>query len=140
LYGAVQGIEVSEDARQAAEVPEALIAALEDDLNSPKAMAEFFGLARALNKATDDETKVQLSAQMYASGELMGLLGSDPDSWFEGHVEGDLSPDDIEALIQKRVAAKAARDFASADAIRKQLSDAGISIQDGREGTTWRRS
>jgi cysteinyl-tRNA synthetase len=55
-------------------------------------------------------------------------------------VEGDLSPDDIEALIQKRIAAKAARDFASADAIRKQLSDAGISIQDGREGTTWRRS
>jgi len=140
LYGAVQGIEVSEDARQAAEVPVALIGALEDDLNSPKAMAEFFGLARALNKATDDETKVQLAAQMYASGELMGLLGSDPDSWFEGHVEGELSPDDIESLIQKRVAAKAARDFASADAIRKQLSDAGISIQDGREGTTWRRS
>ena len=140
LYGAVRGIEVSEDARAAADVPEALIGALEDDLNSPKAMAEFFGLARSLNKATDDETKVQLAAQMYASGELMGLLSSDPESWFEGHVEGDLSSDDIETLIQKRVAAKAARDFASADAIRKQLSDAGISIQDGREGTTLRLS
>ena len=139
LYGALQGIDVPPDARAAADVPEALITALEDDLNSPKAMAELFGLARALNKATDDETKVSLAAQMYASGELMGLLSADPGAWFEGHVEGDLSSDDIEALIQKRNAAKADRDFISADAIRDQLSDAGISIQDGREGTTWRR-
>jgi len=140
LYGAVRGIDVPADARAAADVPVELIAALEDDLNSPKAMAEFFGLAKALNKATDDASKVQLAAQMYACGELMGLLSSDPETWFEGHVESDLSSDDIEAMIQKRIAAKSARDFASADAIRDQLSDAGISIQDGREGTTWRRS
>jgi len=140
LYGAVQGIDVPEDVRLAADVPEGLITALEDDLNSPKAMAEFFGMARALNKATDDETKVSLAAQMYACGELMGLLRSDPDVWFEGHVEGDLSSDEIEALILKRNDAKAVRDFEAADAIRDQLSDAGISIQDGRDGTTWRSS
>jgi cysteinyl-tRNA synthetase len=140
LYGAVQGIEVSVAARAAAEVPPALIAALEDDLNSPKAMAAFFSLAKDLNKATDDETKASLAAQMYASGELMGLLGNDPDEWFAGHVEGDLSSDDIEALIAKRNAAKAARDFAAADAIRDQLNDAGVTIQDSRDGTSWRRS
>jgi len=140
LYGAVQGIEVSDEARAAAEVPADLIAALEDDLNSPKAMAAFFSLAKNLNKATDDEERASLAAQMYASGKLMGLLGSDPDEWFAGHVEGDMSSDDIEALIAKRNVAKAARDFETADAIRDQLSEASVTIQDGRDGTSWRRS
>ena len=140
LYGAVRGIPVSEAERRAAEVPPGLIAALEDDLNTPKAMAEFFGLARALNKAPNDDVKAELAAQMYASGELLGLLGSDPEEWFAGHTEGDMDPAEIEALIEKRNAAKASRDFAAADAIRDQLSAAGITIQDGRDGTTWRRS
>ena len=140
LYGAVQGVKVSDAARAAAEVPEELVAALEDDLNSPKAMAEFFSLAKELNKATDDEARTSLAAKMYACGELMGLLGNDPDEWFAGHVEGDIPADEIEALIEKRNAAKAARDFETADAIRGQLSDAGISIQDSRDGTSWRRS
>jgi len=140
LYGAVQGIDVPADARAAADVPEALIAALEDDLNSPKAMSVFFGLAKDLNKATDAISKVQLAAQMYACGELMGLLGSDPDAWFAGHVEGELSPEEIEGLIEKRNAAKVAGDYAAADAIRDELAGHNISIQDGREGTTWRRS
>jgi cysteinyl-tRNA synthetase len=69
----------------------------------------------------------------------MGLLGNDPEQWFAGHVEGDLPADEIEALIEQRAAAKAKRDFQLADAIRDKLSDAGVSIQDGREGTTWRR-
>ena len=140
LYGAVQGIGVSDEARAAAEVPPAMIAALEDDLNSPKAMAAFFSLAKDLNKATDEEERVALAAQMYASGDLIGLLGSDPDEWFAGHVEGDLSSDDIDSLIEKRNTAKAARDFETADAIRDQLSEACVTIQDGRDGTSWRRS
>jgi cysteinyl-tRNA synthetase len=140
LYGAVQGIDVSAEARAAAVVPDSLMAALEDDLNSPKAMAEFFGLARNLNKASDEKSKLELAAQMYACGDLMGLLCSDPDAWFEGHGEGGLAADEIEALIKKRNAAKVARDFETADAIRNQLSESGVTIQDGREGTTWRRS
>lgn len=140
LYGAVQGIEVSKEARAAAELPPDLIAALEDDLNSPRAMAAFFGLAKNLNKATDEQTRVELAAQMHTCGELMGLLGNDPDAWFAGHVEGELSSDEIEVLIEKRIAAKKARDFEAADAIRDQLSDAGITIQDGRDGTSWRQS
>jgi cysteinyl-tRNA synthetase len=140
LYGAVQGIEVSDEARAAADVPTDLIAALEDDLNSPKAMAAFFALAKELNKATDDDKRASLAAQMYASGELMGLLGNNPDEWFAGHTKGGLAADEIEALIEKRNAAKAARDFEAADAIRDQLSDAGVTIQDGRDGTSWRRS
>ena len=140
LYGAVQGIVVSDEARAAAEIPAALIAALEDDLNSPKAMAEFFGLAKRLNKATDEKSRVELAAQMYACGDLMGVLGNDPEAWFAGHVEGELSSDEIESLIEKRNSAKKARDFETADSIRDQLMDAGVTIQDGRDGTTWRQS
>ena len=103
-------------------------------------MAAFFGLAKKLHKATQDAEKEELAAQMYASGELMGLLGNDPDEWFAGHVEGDLSSDEIEVLVEKRVEAKKAKDFAAADSIRDQLLDAGVTIQDGRDGTSWRRS
>jgi len=140
LYGAVQGIDVPPEARTAAEVPSELIEALEDDLNSPRAMAAFFALAKKLNKETDENRRIGLAAEMYACGDLMGFLGSDPDTWFAGHVQGDLAAEEIEALIERRNAAKAGRDFETADAIRDQLLEAGISIQDGRDGTTWRRS
>ncbi len=140
LYGAVRGIEVSDAARAAAEVPEALVAALEDDLNTPKAMAEFFALARLLNKSDDAAEREALAAKMYAAGELMGLLGNDPEDWFAGHVEGDLPAAEVEALIEKRNQARKDRDFQAADAIRDQLAEAGIAIEDGPDGTTWRRS
>ena len=140
LYGAVRGIEVSAEARAAADVPQALVDALEDDLNTPKALAEFFALARSLNKANDPDEINKLAAQMYAAGDLLGLLTSDPESWFAADVEGELSADEIEKLISERNAAKAERDFERADAIRDQLGDAGVTIQDGREGTTWRRT
>jgi cysteinyl-tRNA synthetase len=139
LYGAVRGIEVSAEARAAAEVPEALVAALEDDLNTPKALAEYFALARALNKSNDPAEMEALAAQMYAAGELMGLLASDPEEWFAGGGDGDMSGDDIEALIAQRNEARAAKDFQKADAIRDQLADAGVIIEDGPGGTTWRR-
>ena len=140
LYGAVRGINVSAAARAGAEPPEALVAALEDDLNSPKAMAVFFALTRELNKASDATERQRLATSMYAAGDLMGLLQSDPENWFAGHSEGALSADDIEALIEKRKQAKAERDFDTADSIRDQLADSGVSIADGRDGTTWRRS
>ena len=140
LYGAVRGIEVSDEARAAAEVPEGVVTALEDDINTPKALAEFFAVARALNKTNDPAEMESLAAQMYAAGELMGLLRSDPEKWFAGDVEGDMPADEIEALIAKRNEARAAKDFKTADAIRDQLTEAGIAIEDGPDGTTWRRS
>jgi cysteinyl-tRNA synthetase len=140
LYGAVRGIDVSDAARAAAAVPEAVVAALEDDLNTPKAMAEFFALARQLNKSDDATEREALAAQMYAAGELMGLLGNDPEDWFAGHVEGDLPAAEVEALIETRNQARKDRDFQTADAIRDQLAKAGVAIEDGPDGTTWRRS
>jgi len=139
LYGAIRGIDVPAAMRTAAEPPDTLIAALEDDINTPKAMAEFSALAKSVNKASDADEKQSLTAMMLASGDLMGLLQSDPEEWFAGDVEGELSADDIGALIEKRNAARAAKDFASADAVRDQLAAAGIKIEDGAGGTSWRR-
>jgi cysteinyl-tRNA synthetase len=140
LYGAVRGIDVAAEIRAQAEPPEALVEALEDDLNTPKAMAEFFALAKALNKASGAEEKQQLAAQMYAAGDLMGLMQSDPEEWFAGQGDDGLAADDIEAMLEKRRMARADKDFATADGIRDELANAGIQIEDGPEGTTWRRS
>ncbi len=140
LYGAIRGVTVSDAALRAAEPPAGLLAALEDDLNTPKAMAEFFSLARSLNKTTDAATREQLAAAMLASGQLMGLLQQDPEDWFAGDVEGELGSEEIEALIEKRRAAKADKDFTTADAIRDQLLAAGVRIEDGPDGTSWRRA
>ena len=139
LYGAVRGIDVSAEARAAAEPSVALLEALEDDLNTPKAMAELFAMAKTLNKTSDDAEKQRLAAVLYASGDLMGLLQSEPESWFAGDVEGKLSADEIDTLIDKRNQARAAKDFAAADAYRDELTDAGIKIEDGADGSSWRR-
>ncbi len=139
LYGAVRGIEITDEMRAAAEPPAALIAALEDDINTPKALAELFGLARELNKAGDPTQQQRLAAAMYASGDLMGILQIDPEEWFAGNVEGKLSAAAIEKLIEDRKTARAARDFAAADGIRDQLVEAGIQIEDGAGGTAWKR-
>ena len=140
LYGAVRGIDIPVNVRAAAEPPAALVAALEDDLNTPKALAEFFGLARELNKATETDRQQRLAAMMYAAGDLMGVLNDDPERWFAGHVEGELSAEEIEALLAKREAARSERDFKLADAIRDQLAEVGVQIEDRAGATSWRRS
>ena len=140
LYGAVRGIDVSETARAEAVPPERLVAALEDDINTPEAMAEFFAVARSLNKATDPVERERLAATMFAAGDLIGLLQNDPEAWFAGSAEeGEISAGDIEALIVERKAFRQARDYAGADSVRDRLAAAGIQIEDGPEGTIWRR-
>ena len=140
LYGAVRGIDVPEASRSAAEPLQAVVEALEDDLNTPKAMAEFFGLAKELNKATDPGEQQRLAATMFATGDLLGLLRQDPEEWFAGAADSELSAEAIDELIGKRNAARVAKDFATADALRDQLAAAGIQIEDGPGGTTWRRA
>ena len=139
LYGALRGIEVPADVLAASQPPAGVIAALEDDLNTPKAMAELFAVARELNKTEDAATRQALAATLLAAGNLLGLLQADPEEWFAGSAEGELDAAEIEALIEKRAAAKVDKDFATADAIRNQLAEAGVTIQDGPDGTSWRR-
>ena len=140
FYGAVRGLNISADERAAAEPPGSFVEALEDDINTPKALAEMFSVARALNKATDDAERRSLGASLLAAGDLIGLIQEDPEAWFAGDSDGELSAADIEALLKDREDARANRDFAAADAIRDKLAAAGIQIEDGADGTRWRRS
>jgi len=140
LYGAVRGVEITDAERSKSDPSAAVVAALEDDLNTPKALAEMFNLARVLNKTTDEDERREFAAELLASGDLVGLLQEDIEAWFSGADDGALSAEGIEKLLQQREAARAERDFAAADAIRDKLAAAGITIEDGAAGTRWRRS
>lgn len=140
LYGAVRGIDVDAQLRQDAGPPEAVIAALEDDLNTPKALAEMFALAKKLNKTKDETERKSLAAGLLAAGELMGLMQGEAEDWFASSADGELSGEDIDGLLQEREDARMNKDFALADGIRDRLAAAGITIEDGADGTRWRRS
>lgn len=140
LYGSIRGIALSDAQRRAANPPAAVIEALEDDLNSPRAMAELFSHAKTLNKSTDEGERKKLAAEILAAGDLLGILQSDAESWFAGSADGELAADEIEVLLKQRDEARANRDFAAADSIRDKLADAGITIEDGPDGTRWRRT
>jgi cysteinyl-tRNA synthetase len=103
-----------------------------DDLNTPLALSAMHALADAA--MTGDATA---AANLRASGHLMGLLTQAPDAWFRGGTE---DTDAIEAAIQERLDARKARDFARADAIRADLAERGIVLEDRPGGTTWRRA
>ncbi len=112
-------------------VPQAVMQALCDDLNSPLAFSAMHALGDAAFAGSE-----QAAADLLAAGELLGLLQQAPADWFRG---GDDAAE-IDALVQARIDARKARDFAQADAIRKELDARGIVLEDGPAGTIWRRS
>jgi len=142
LYGALRHAAMAAAAADPGDVapPAALVAALEDDLNTPRAIGVLHALAGALNKETDPAEKARRAAELTAGGALLGLLQADPETWFQGAGEGALADDEIEALIAKRDRARADKDFAEADRIRDDLADRGVLLEDGPDGTTWRRA
>jgi cysteinyl-tRNA synthetase len=117
---------------------EAFLDALQDDLNTPVAVAEFNRVARDLAKADNREDAQRAAAELMANAELIGLLQSPPDAWF-GADEGDPESAAIEALIEERNQARANRDFAAADTIRDRLTEMGIVLEDADGITRWRR-
>jgi cysteinyl-tRNA synthetase len=139
LYGALRGIEIDPSERAAAAPPEAVIGALEDDLNTPRALAEVFNVVRELNRSDDAKTRHRLALEVAAAGDLLGLLQESPDAWFAGHDDAALPASEIEKLLGERESARTRRDFSAADAIRDRLNEAGVSIEDGPGGTRWRR-
>ena len=115
----------------------AVLDALRDDLNTPVALAEMNRLARQVGKADNDEDADGLAAALLGTGRLLGLAQEDPDRWFEG--PGDADDAEIEGLIRRRNEARENRDFATADELRDRLEAMGIALEDGAEGTRWRR-
>lgn len=138
LYGALEKLQDIEACADT-EAPTAFVEALEDDLNTPKAIAELFGLAKAANVATDVAEQAKLKAQLLAAGQLIGLLTSTPADWFAlAKDSASLDADKIEALITARAEAKANKDYAEADRIRGEIEAMGVVLNDSREGTTWK--
>lgn len=114
--------------------------AMNDDFNTRVALAVMYDIVRAINSASDLAAIHALVAELKAMANILGILQADAVAFLQGDsTQQGLSADDIEALIAQRIAAKANKDYAGADAIRQQLEEQGIVLEDSRDGTTWRR-
>jgi cysteinyl-tRNA synthetase len=139
LYGTLRQVESVDVEMDVALADEPFYQALNDDLNTPVAIAEIHALARQLNKA-DDADKPALKARMLAAGNLLGILAQDPVEWLQQASDSEaISAEAIEAAIEERQAAKLAKDYARADEIRETLLSQGVVLEDAREGTSWKR-
>jgi cysteinyl-tRNA synthetase len=154
LYGvlqdasaAIKGIEYDSDIWANAQVApklELVHAALEDDLNTPRAMSELFGLAdqlRAILTGAVERGELHLVGiyrdALVAAGGFMGFLQADPNAWFKGAAGDDLAAK-VEALLAERVEARKAKDWPTADRIRDELNALNVVVMDGPDGATWR--
>ncbi|HRZ53197.1 MAG TPA: cysteine--tRNA ligase [Candidatus Contendobacter sp.] len=145
LYTALRGLP-----RGAAPIEESwrerFAQAMDDDFNTPEALAVLFDLAREINRLrTEDEAAAaRLGASLRQLGELLGLLQTDPETFLRGSGEGGegasaLTAEQIEALIAERATARKAKQWAEADRIRNLLQEGGVVLEDTPKGTTWRR-
>jgi cysteinyl-tRNA synthetase len=150
LYLALRDVEPA-PAFEAGEATREFTSAMDDDFNTPGAIAALQTAARALNvaKSAGDRQRARaLAAEMRALGGHLGILGHEPAAWLSARSElggsggaGDPGPADadIEKLVQARIEARRARNFAESDRIRDELAAAGVVLEDGPGGTTWRR-
>ena len=114
--------------------------AMNDDFNTPNALSVLFEMAREINKLkTENKTKADsLAAQMRSLAKVLGLLERDPEQFLQLGADTD-EVAKIEALIAQRNEARATKNWAVADAARNELSAMGIVLEDGANGTSWRR-
>ncbi|WP_415884904.1 cysteine--tRNA ligase [Neptuniibacter sp. QD37_6] len=141
FYQALRGVEISDEA-PVNDFDARFVEAMNDDFNTPKAISVLFELVNELNKATRENSPEagKLAGQLVRLGSILGLLQQDADAFLKGEdKEGELSSDEIEALIGQRAEAKKAKNFAESDRIRDELAEQGIILKDSREGTTWFR-
>jgi cysteinyl-tRNA synthetase len=139
LYTALRGIEaVDEDIDWSDPLALRFKTVMDDDFNTPEAMAVLFDIANEVNKSHSIESANQLKS---LAG-VLGLLQRDPEAFLQGgQIAGDgYSPDQIEQLIAQRLEARRSKNFTEADRIRKELLDGGIVLEDGPQGTIWRRT
>ena len=144
MYTALRGLSEGTGARASAATAK-FHAAMDDDFNTPEAIAAMQGLARELNTARAsgaDAARAQaLANELRALGGVLGVLQVAPESWFRAGAAGGLSDGDIEARIAERLAARRAKNWAESDRIRQELAEAGVILEDKPGGSTvWRRA
>ncbi len=139
LYGALRQLSDADVKADPALIPEGFKAAMLDDLNTPKALAELFALAKRANTSQDSNERAQIKAAMLACGEWLGILHSDPEQWFQGDTQSsDIDEATIESLIEQRNLAKSNKDWPTADRIRDEITAMGVVLEDSATGTKWK--
>ncbi|OVZ81987.1 cysteine--tRNA ligase [Yersinia kristensenii] len=142
LYTALRGTDANATPAGGAEFEARFRAAMDDDFNTPEAYSVLFDLAREVNrlKAEDMTAANALAAELRKLAHVLGLLEQDPELFLQSGAQAD---DDevakIEALIKQRNDARSSKDWALADSARDQLNELGIVLEDGPQGTIWRR-
>jgi cysteinyl-tRNA synthetase len=145
LYTALRGVKPAESVAEG-EIEQRFRDAMDDDFNTPEAFAVLQSIARDLNTAKSaghDAESRTLAARLVRLGGVLGLLQQDAEAWFKQAVgtgsSAALSDAQIEELIAARVAARGTKNWAESDRIRDELAAAGVVLEDGSKGTTWRR-
>ncbi|HEN3250090.1 TPA: cysteine--tRNA ligase [Yersinia enterocolitica] len=142
LYTALRGTDENATPAGGAEFEARFRAAMDDDFNTPEAYSVLFDIAREVNrlKTEDMAAANALAAELRKLAHVLGLLEQDPELFLQSGAQTD---DDevakIEALIKQRNDARSSKDWALADSARDQLNELGIVLEDGPQGTTWRR-
>lgn len=119
------------------EADERVVKALQDDLNTPLALSYLHELVNNLNKAETVQEQAKGKAVLLKSADLLGILFQNPESWFKGDAEDEAEM--IENLIAQRLKAKKDKNYALADEIRNDLKEKGIILEDGPQGTSWKK-
>jgi cysteinyl-tRNA synthetase len=138
LYGALHraaSVEAHGD-----EPPEDFLRAIEDDINTPGAMATLFALSSEIERAMtagDHGVVARAKGELLAAAAILGVLQADPAGWLEGEVSDDLRTE-VEALLEQRAVARAGKDWPQADRIRDRLNALDVVVMDGPSGATWR--
>ena len=140
FYTALRGLPEAEPG-DADKWLEAFNEAMDDDFNTPEALAAMFELVREINKVRgeDQARAARMAATLKQMGAVLGILQDDPEQWLRGGVGDGLSDEEIETLIQQRLDARKEKNWAEADRIRDELKEKGVILEDGAGGTTWRR-
>ncbi|WP_017939196.1 cysteine--tRNA ligase [Zestomonas thermotolerans] len=139
FYHALKGLPAVAPAGGEAFV-ERFAAAMDDDFNTPEACAVLFEMVREINRLRDSDLQAAaaLAARLKALGGLLGVLQLEPEAFLQAGAAGKVDAVQVEALIQARLEARAAKNWAESDRIRDQLAAMGVVLEDGKGGTTWR--
>ena len=139
LYGVLRELGDAPDIECPPGLLDIFTAALEDDLNFPRAIAELFQIAKAARRAESSEERAAYKAALREAGSLLGLCQQDPTDWFGLLARKDEDHIEIQRLLEARLSARSARDYAAADQIRDELTALGVVVEDRADGSVWRR-